>query len=212
MAPAHSERSLFRFDEGFRDSRGGVIAGVDEAGRGPLAGPVVAAAVILKKRIQLPGLNDSKQIPPRRREALFSQILSRAAVGVGIVSEIVIDQINILQATRRAMREALLALSPTPTLILIDGPIQLDVPVPQVKVIAGDARSASIAAASIVAKVFRDRVMQEWDRLYPGYGFARHKGYPTEEHLQVLRQRGPIGIHRKSFHPVSQLVRESSVG
>ena len=195
---------LFRFDQRFHPLGNEVVAGVEEAGRGPLAGPVVAAAVILRKKISLPGLDDSKKVPAQIRRKLFFQILSQAVVGIGAVDEAVIDQINILQATRLAMRQAVLALSRTPTLLLIDGPIQLDLPIPQKSIVRGDGQSAAIASASIVAKVYRDSFMERLDALYPDYGFARHKGYPTPEHLEVLRVRGPISIHRKSFDPVAQ--------
>jgi len=180
----------------------GALAGIDEAGRGPLAGPVVAAAVIFRRRVPLSGLNDSKKVSPTLREVLFKQILSHSLVGISAVSEQVIDRVNILQATRLAMREAVLALPKTPLLLLIDGKIRLDLPLPQVSIVRGDSQSAAIAAASIVAKVWRDHRMRAFDSIYPGYGFALHKGYPTPEHLKVLQSRGATVIHRKSFSPV----------
>ena len=169
-----------------------------------MAGPVVAAAVIFRRKVSLPGLDDSKKLSPRTRETLFKKIIFQAFVGIGQVSETVIDQINILQATRLAMRQAVQALPRTPDLVLIDGPIRLDLPVPQKSVIRGDAQSASIAAASIVAKVYRDHYMRQLDAVYPGYGFAFHKGYPTLRHLAALEQRGVTPVHRKTFGPVAR--------
>ena len=182
------------------------LAGIDEAGRGPLAGPVVAAAVLFHRRVSLPGLRDSKKISPRLREKLFYQILLHAWVGIGRVVESVIDEINILQATRLAMREAVLALPRTPALLLIDGKIRLDLPIAQRAIVRGDDQSAAIAAASVMAKVHRDFLMKDLDRVYPRYGFATHKGYPTPSHLAVLRRRGPSEIHRKSFGPVAEIL------
>ena len=204
MSKPQRETLLFGFDERFRKDGSEVIAGIDEAGRGPLAGPVVAAAVIFRKKISLPRLNDSKKVSPEGRKALFWEIISHAVVGIGTAAEGVIDEINILQATRQAMREAVLALSRTPTLLLIDGPIRLDLPLPQFPLIEGDGKSASIAAASIVAKVYRDSLMENLDLLYPGYGFGGHKGYPTPEHLAILRLKGPSKIHRRTFAPVAK--------
>lgn len=202
-----TEEKLFRFDEHLGGKCRGAVAGVDEVGRGPLAGPVVAAAVVFLKRISLPGLNDSKKISERLRDILFLKIISCAAVGIGAVSEQVIDEINILQATRLAMRNAILSLPRTPSLILIDGRIRVDLPLPQRGIVGGDGESASIAAASIVAKVYRDHLMERLDRVYPDYGFVRHKGYPTPEHLLVLRSRGVSRVHRRSFRPVAQLLQ-----
>jgi len=179
------------------------VAGVDEAGRGPLAGPVVAAAVILNPERRLKGLEDSKLLTPARREVLFEQILEHAVgVGTGIVDPKTIDQVNILEATRLAMRQALSRLSPHPNLVLIDAVRLQPLAWPQRALVRGDRRSASIAAASIVAKVTRDRLMVEADHLFPQYGFRRHKGYPTPEHLAALRHHGPCPIHRRTFHGV----------
>lgn len=200
------EERLFRFDEQIRKEVPSVYAGVDEAGRGPLAGPVVAAAVIFHRPIHLPGLDDSKKISPALREVLFEKILTHALVGIGSGSVTLIDEINILQATRFAMREAVLALPRTPEFLLIDGRIHLDLPLPQRGIVRGDSRSARIAAASIVAKVYRDRQMRELDLQYPDYGFARHKGYPTPHHLRTLRLKGATSVHRKSFRPVARLL------
>ena len=179
------------------------MAGVDEAGRGPLAGPVVAAAVIIAPDRRIPGLADSKLLPPERREALFAVIHARAlGVGVGVVDHETIDRINILQATRAAMREALAALAAAPELVITDFVALDGLPCPQRNLVGGDRRSASVAAASIVAKVARDRLMRELDAQYPAYGFARHKGYATPEHLAALDRWGPCPIHRRSFSGV----------
>jgi len=181
----------------------GWLAGVDESGRGPLAGPVVAAGVIFFKRDGLDGLTDSKLVGPKKRRILFWDIIKQALVGIGIVDRKVIDEINIYQATRLAMKQAVQALSHTPAALLIDGPIQLDLPLKQDSVIGGDRKSASIAAASIVAKVYRDTLMEHYHSLYPKYRFNDHKGYGTKAHKQVLKQLGPCAIHRRSFSPVS---------
>lgn len=185
------------------------MAGIDEAGRGPLAGPVVAAAVIFLKNTPIPGLNDSKKLSPDFRKKLFSKILAQAVVGVARVGESVIDRVNILEATRLAMREAVLALPKTPELLLIDGRIHLDLPLPQKAIVRGDGQSASIAAASIIAKVYRDYWMEEMDEKYPGYGFRQHKGYPTPEHLERLQSQGVSPIHRRTFRPVTEILEES---
>ncbi len=188
------------FQEGYK-----LVAGIDEAGRGPLAGPVVAAAVILDPAIMIAGLNDSKKLSPRQRDLLFDLIMEKAlAVAVAEVSAGVIDRINILQATRQAMLAAVEQLQPQPDYLLIDGINTIDSSLSQQAVKQGDARSASIAAASIVAKVTRDRQMQEYDQKYPGYGFASHKGYGSAGHLAMLRQYGPCPIHRLSFAGVVQ--------
>ena len=179
------------------------VAGVDEAGRGPLAGPVVAAAVIIAPDRRIPGLADSKLLPPERREELCALIHARAlAVGVGVVDHQTIDRINILQATRAAMREALAALAAAPELVITDFVALDGLPCPQRNLVGGDRRSASVAAASIVAKVARDRLMRELDAQYPAYGFARHKGYATPEHLTALDRWGPCPVHRRSFSGV----------
>jgi len=181
------------------------IAGVDEAGRGPLAGPVVAAAVILPDGLLLPGVNDSKQLTADQREALFDIISREAlAVGVGIGDHALIDSINILQATLSAMRDAVRGLSVTPDFLLIDGISSVPMNIPQRTVKKGDSLSLSIAAASIIAKVTRDRMMLEYDLLYPGYGFASHKGYGAAAHLAAIAELGPCPIHRKSFGGVKE--------
>ena len=176
------------------------ICGVDEAGRGPLAGPVVAGAVILPKDCRILYINDSKKLSAKRREALYAEIQEKAeAVGIGIVSPEEIDEINVLQATYRAMRIALDALGTPPDLLLNDAVTIPDVFVQQVPIIKGDAKSQSIAAASIIAKVTRDRLMEAYDLVYPEYGFAAHKGYGTAAHIAALRAHGPCPIHRKTF-------------
>lgn len=183
------------------------VAGIDEAGRGALAGPVVAACVILPRESAPTGLDDSKALSPRQRDRLYEQIVHLArGYGVGIVDSERIDQINILRATHEAMRQALAALTPGlfPDLVLIDGLPVTPFPLDQIALIQGDTRSASIAAASIVAKVTRDRLMRAYDTEFPGYGFAGHKGYGAPTHLRALQQMGPCSIHRRSFRPVSE--------
>ncbi|MBE5969122.1 MAG: ribonuclease HII [Lachnospiraceae bacterium] len=176
------------------------ICGIDEAGRGPLAGPVVAGAVILDKTKEILYLNDSKKLSEKKREALFDEIMEKAiAVGVGIVDEKVIDDINILQATYKAMRLAIDNLKVKPQILLNDAVIIPDVDIPQEKIIKGDAKSVSIAAASIIAKVTRDRLMAKYDEKYPDYGFAGHKGYGTAAHIEKIKEIGPCPIHRRSF-------------
>ena len=185
------------------------IAGVDEAGRGPLAGPVVASAVVIDPDFCLPGLNDSKQLREEERESFYAPILARAlGVGVGIVDHQEIDQINILQASFLAMRRALEQLAAKdvlPTLILVDGDKSIpNVSIVQKTIVGGDAASISIAAASVIAKVTRDRMMVQMGKLYPGYGFERHKGYSAPEHIEALRRLGPSPIHRMTFSLVRQ--------
>ena len=176
------------------------VAGIDEAGRGPLAGPVVAAAVILPKYIFLPFLNDSKKVTEKRRDVLFDEIKQNAiAYGIGIASNTLIDEINILQATYEAMREAINELEKTPDVLLVDAVHIPDINIKQVGIIKGDAKSVNIAASSILAKVTRDRLMAEYDKIYPEYGFASNKGYGTATHIAALKEIGPCAIHRKSF-------------
>ena len=176
------------------------ICGIDEVGRGPLAGPVVAAAVILPKDCNILYINDSKKLTEQKREELYDQIMKQAvSVGIGIVSHERIDEINILQATYEAMRQAVGKLSVTPDLLLNDAVTIPELPMKQVPIIKGDAKSISIAAASIVAKVTRDRMMVELDRFYPEYGFAGNKGYGSAVHIQALKEIGPCSIHRRSF-------------
>ena len=176
------------------------ICGIDEAGRGPLAGPVVAAACILPKDCNILFLNDSKKLTEKRRSMLFDEIKEKAvSFGIGIVSEKEIDDINILQATYKAMRIAISQLSVVPDILLNDAVRIPEVSIRQVPIIKGDAKSVSIAAASILAKVTRDRIMEEYDAVYPEYGFAKHKGYGTGQHIAVIKEKGPCEIHRRTF-------------
>lgn len=177
-----------------------LVCGIDEAGRGPLSGSVYAAACVLPLDFEIEGLNDSKKLSPKKRELLFDIICENAvAYAIASASVAEIDDMNILNADMLAMRRALAALSVSPDLALVDGNIARDFPIPAYPVIKGDAISASIAAASILAKVARDRACIEDDRLYPQYGFAKHKGYGTREHMEALRTYGPCPLHRRSF-------------
>ena len=185
-----------------------LIAGVDEVGRGPLAGPVVAAAVILPKACKIPGLNDSKKIPKSKHKEIYEAVLQNAiAIGIGIKDNQVIDQVNIYEATKLAMMEAIGQLEPQPQHLLIDA-MRLDLPISQTSIIKGDANSLSIAAASIVAKVTRDQMMEEFDKEYPGYDFAKNAGYGTANHLAGLDQLGVTPIHRRSFEPVKSMCED----
>ena len=185
-----------------------LIAGVDEVGRGPLAGPVVAAAVILPKACKIPGLNDSKKIPKSKHKEIYEAVLQNAiAIGIGIKDNHVIDQVNIYEATKLAMMEAIGQLEPQPQHLLIDA-MKLDLPISQTSIIKGDANSLSIAAASIVAKVTRDQMMEEFDQEYPGYDFAQNAGYGTANHLAGLDQLGVTPIHRRSFEPVKSICED----
>ncbi len=178
----------------------GYVCGIDEAGRGPLAGPVVAGAVILPKDSQILWLNDSKKLSAKKREELYDVIMREAvAVGVGYASPARIDEINILQATYEAMREAIARLPVRPQILLNDAVTIPEIEIPQVPIIKGDAKSVSIAAASIIAKVTRDRIMTEYDKIMPEYGFAAHKGYGAQAHIEALKKYGPSPIHRKTF-------------
>lgn len=178
-----------------------LIAGVDEAGRGPLAGPVVAAAVIFPPDYHNSEIRDSKLLSPQKRERLHDVIREDAVtVGLGVVDAAVIDEINILKATLMAMQEALLELSPAPDFLLIDGITPLSLSMPQRTLIKGDSRSVSVAAASIIAKVSRDRIMEIYHRQFPQYNFIKNKGYGTEEHRAAIRRYGPCKIHRRSFN------------
>ncbi len=178
----------------------GLICGIDEVGRGPLAGPVVAGAVILPKDCDILYLNDSKQLSEKKREELFEVIMEKAvSTGLGFVTPQKIDEINILQATYEAMREAISGLTPQPDVLLNDAVTIPGVKIRQIPIIKGDAKSVSIAAASIIAKVTRDRLMVEYDQMFPEYGFASNKGYGAAAHIEALRKYGPTPIHRKSF-------------
>ena len=185
-----------------------LIAGVDEVGRGPLAGPVVAAAVILPKGCKIPGLNDSKKIPKAKHKEIYEAVLQNAiAIGVGVKDNHVIDQVNIYEATKLAMMEAIGQLEPQPQHLLIDA-MKLDLPISQTSIIKGDANSLSIAAASIVAKVTRDQMMEEFDCEYPGYDFTQNAGYGTANHLAGLDKLGVTPIHRRSFEPVKSMCED----
>ena len=184
-------------------------AGVDEAGRGPLAGPVVAAAVIFPAKINIVGLDDSKKLSPKKREELYPQIQAEAiAYGVAIVSREVIDEINILQASRLAMKKAVEQLQPVPELLLIDGNQKIDSTLDQWAIVKGDSKSLSIAAASVLAKVTRDRIMEDYHKLYPQYEFYRHKGYGTKLHRALIEEHGPCPIHRSTFKGVSEFINQ----
>ena len=196
---------LWDFDLGFSCGLTGRLAGVDEAGVGPLAGPVVAAAVIFYRDCFVEGLNDSKKITARKREELFWPIVRNALFGIGVVDEHEIDSINIYQASRLAMRRAVLNLPHTPEFLLVDGRIKIDLPLSQKAIVKGDGQSASIAAASILAKVYRDAWMCHLDQLYPQYSFHQHKGYGTKLHMASLKRCGPSPVHRRSFAPVAAL-------
>lgn len=192
--------SLLSFDADAQAACGALVAGMDEAGRGPLAGPVVAACVIMPLDDPIEGVNDSKKLTEARREKLYPLILDRAlAVGVGRVDRAEIDRINILNATKKAMRQAYAAMEITPGLLLVDAVEGLELPVETQPIIRGDGTSYNIAAASIIAKVTRDRLMAEMETSYPGYGFARHKGYGTAEHIEAIRLLGPCPEHRATF-------------
>jgi ribonuclease HII len=178
------------------------VAGVDEAGRGPLAGPVVAAAVIFSPDVFIPEVDDSKCLSPEVREQLYQEIITKCLThGAGIVSVEEIDRLNIYQAAMLAMRQALAQLSPAAQHVLVDGRAIPQLELPQTAIIKGDRLSFTIGAGSIIAKVTRDRIMQDYHRVFPQYGFDAHKGYATPAHLKALRQHGPCEIHRRSFHP-----------
>ena len=198
--------ALYAYEYAARDEGARMVAGVDEAGRGPLAGPVVTAAVILPLGLFLPGLNDSKKVSAKKRELLYDEIMEKVvAVHVSIVDAATIDRVNIYQATMNGMYEAILSLEPKPDKVLIDAVELAKLPMPSLSIIKGDAKSASIAAASILAKVTRDRLMMQYDAEYPQYGFAQHKGYGTAQHIAALRKYGPCPIHRRSFEPVRSM-------
>ena len=184
------------------------ICGIDEAGRGPLAGPVVVGAVILPQDSFIEGVNDSKKISEKKREKIYDQIIEEAvAWSVGIVDERTIDEINILNATKLGVKLALEGIKQKPDVIMVDALNNMDtLGIPYISVIKGDAKNYSIAAASNIAKVTRDRMMKEWDEVYPAYGFAKHKGYGTAEHIKTIKEQGPCSIHRRSF--IKNFVKE----
>ncbi len=197
--------NLYAFEEELEDKGYKHVAGVDEVGRGPLAGPVVVAAVILPQNKRIKGINDSKKLSEKKREELYKVIMKEAlAVSISYIYEDVIDKINIYEATKQGMLEAISKLEIKPDHVLIDAMPLRELEIEHTSIIHGDALSASIGAASIVAKVTRDHFMEKMDFKYPNYGFARHKGYCTKEHLKALEQYGPCEIHRKSFSPVAK--------
>ncbi|WEV45810.1 ribonuclease HII [Streptococcaceae bacterium ESL0687] len=198
---------LLEFEKALNNQGIELIAGIDEVGRGPLAGPVVAAAVILPKGAKIPALNDSKQIPKAKHEEVYQGVLDTALdIGVGIIDSQTIDQVNIYEATKLAMLEALKSLELVPEHLLIDA-MKLDLPVSQTSIIKGDSRSMSIAAASIVAKVTRDKMMADYDEIYQGYDFIHNAGYGTKNHLEGLKKLGITPIHRKSFEPIKSMIK-----
>lgn len=198
--------SLFAFDESFRLQGYNIIAGIDEAGRGCLAGPVVAACVSFREKVYIEGIRDSKELSCKQRESLFQEILRQAFVGIGIIDIDLIDRVNILEATKLAMKKAFENMGRKIELLLIDALKLPDLKIPQRAIIKGDQKSASIASASIIAKVTRDRIMKQYHDAFPQYGFDKHKGYATKEHLNALKKFGPCPIHRKSFSPVRELM------
>lgn len=194
-------RRLLSREQALKSSGYALIAGVDEAGRGPLAGPVVAGAVIFRDIDLKSEINDSKKLSPKKREKAFKEISEKAFVGIGIVDEKTIDEMNIFQATRKAMHEALAKLEVPPDYVIVDGKMKIATRCPVKCIVGGDAKCLSIAAASIIAKVTRDRIMEESHLVYPQYGFNQHKGYATKSHKNALKIHGPSPIHRRSFHP-----------
>lgn len=184
------------YNEGYN-----LICGIDEAGRGPLAGPVVVCACIMKKDSFIEGINDSKKVSEKKREELFDKIKEEAiSYGIGIIDEKKIDEVNILEATKLALTEAIKELTPKPDIIIVDALTKIDtLGIPYRSVIKGDAKCYSIACSSILAKVTRDRIMREWDSIYPEYNFKKHKGYGTKEHIEAIKNSGPCEIHRKTF-------------
>ena len=199
----HYEKELYQ--KGYK-----FIAGTDEVGRGPLVGPVVAASVILPQNYQLEGLTDSKKLSEKKRDIFYDIIMNDAiSVGVGVVSEEIIDEINILEASRLAMNKSLNNLNVKPDYILSDA-MKLERDVPVLPIIHGDASSITIAAASVIAKVTRDRLMVEFGEKYPEYEFANHKGYPTKRHIELVKKYGVLKEYRKTFKPISEMIKESS--
>jgi ribonuclease HII len=203
---------LLKYEKELYDKGIELIAGTDEVGRGPLCGPVVAAACILPKNYHLDGLNDSKKVTEKKREKLYDILINDCiAYGIGEVSPKRIDEINILEASKEAMKIALSKLSVKPEHVLIDA-VKLDLDVPSTSIIKGDANSASIAAASIIAKVTRDRKMYELDKLYPEYEFGKHKGYPTKKHIDNVKKYGVKDFYRFTFAPISEIIKDSDKG
>ena len=203
------ESDLWAFEKRARETGCQFVAGIDEAGRGPLAGPVVSAAVILPEGVELPGIDDSKKLTPKQRYRLYDRLYEVSwSIGIGVVDAFEIDRINILQATLRSMAMAVANLVPRPDHLLIDGIFTIASDLSQQAIKKGDSRSISIAAASIVAKVTRDRIMAQADLLFPEFGFGRHKGYPTKAHRKAIRQHGCSPIHRRTFKGVREFVNK----
>ena len=207
------QQQLKDYEKQFLNSSKDLLAGVDEAGRGPLAGPVVASACMFLEDVNLEGLNDSKQLSEKKRERLFEEIVNcpNAVYAIAVISHEEIDDLNIYQATLKAMRQSIEELSKKPKLVLIDG---VDLPVEGItthKIIKGDTLSFSIAAASVLAKVTRDRLMKEYDQKWPLYGFGKHKGYGTKQHREAIQKFGPCSIHRKSFSPIKDMYLEKTL-
>ena len=197
---------MLRYEQALYQQSFTKIAGIDEVGRGPLAGPVIAAAVILPQNIKIIGLNDSKKIPKAKHQQIYESVCSKAlAIGIGLVSSEVIDRVNIYEATKLAMIEAVSKLHPAPDYLLIDA-MQLAIELPQKSIIKGDANSASIAAASIIAKVTRDQIMADYAKEYPEYGFEHNAGYGTQAHLAAIEKYGILPIHRRSFEPIKSML------
>ena len=203
MKEKEEQRLLYlkEIDKEFFDMGMKYVCGIDEAGRGPLAGPVVVASVILPENSMIEGVNDSKKVSESKREKLYDVILQEAlSYGIGIIYQDEIDEINILQATKKGLHEAILKMEIKPNVVLVDALTGIDtLGIPYKSIIKGDAKSYSIAAASIIAKVTRDRIMREWDKVYPEYGFAGHKGYGTAKHIEAIKKYGLTPIHRKTF-------------
>lgn len=198
---------LYTYERDLNNQGYELVAGTDEAGRGPIAGPVVAAAVILPTGLYIEGLNDSKKISPKKRERLYDEIIGNCvSYGIKVIDNDEIDRINILQSSYLAMKMSIDEMEISPDYVLVDGWENKMIKIPQTNLIKGDSKSASIAAASILAKVYRDRLMEEYDLIYPDYGFAAHKGYPTKRHIQALEEFGVLKIHRKTFTPISILL------
>lgn len=202
---------LLKYEKELYEKNISLIAGVDEVGRGPLVGPVVAAAVILPKNYELLGLTDSKKLSEKKRDAFYEILQTDAiAIGVGVISAKIIDEVNIYEDSKLAMKEALSNLKIKPEYVLIDA-MPLDLDVDSTSIIHGDALSLSIAAASVIAKVTRDKMMYDLDKIHPEYGFAKHKGYPTKQHLQAIKKYGVLDNYRFSYKPVKNVVEEKSL-
>ena len=204
-----SEEEMLNYERELYDKGYELIGGVDEAGRGPLVGPVVAACVILPKNYKLEGLNDSKQLTEKKRDKYYDIIMKEAiSVGVGVVDSKTIDEINILEASRLAMKLAIDDMKIKPQYVLSDAMKLTNIDIPYKDIVHGDALSLSIAAGSVIAKVTRDRMMYELDKKYPQYGFAKHKGYPTKAHMEALEKYGPLENYRFTYKPVSDLINK----